>query len=189
MDTEKAFYPRPSFLTQEHLKPCNACRATHKKQYIFKSVVGFVLLGLLVLSAYYSAHTLHTGLSSLQLGQHYISSVEAHRQNTLPLVVEVLPTDDDAPWSFTVYTENGCQGNSTNVRGDGPIISCQPLNQPYNATSVLLLDETLKICYYGEAQCKTSTTQITTRNDCQNIPPSSSYRVISNITACELGSS
>ena len=186
MDTEKAIQADASFKVQPSWVSCVTCRATQKKQYILKCIMGFVLLGLLALNTYQSIYASPIGLSSLQLEQHYTTSIETHEHHDLSLVVEVPPTTNDAPWAFTVYTKNGCSGNATNIKGDGPSVTCQPLNQAYNSTSVPQLDHTLKICFYEKEECGGNSTEIKTKNDCQNILTSNTYRVLTNETSCSV---
>ena len=185
MDTEKGFQADTSFQTKPYWASCHTCRATQKKQFIIKSIFGLVLLGLLALSSYQSIHALPTNLSSLQLELHNALSVEAQGHHNLSLMVEDSVTTDDTPWAFTVFTDDGCKGNTTSQNGDGPSTSCQPLNQPYNATSVGTLDDSLKICFYPEKECDGQPQDSTKAIICQNIPESSSYWVIPSSDDCQ----
>ena len=186
MDTEKGFQPDTSFQNQSYWASCNICRAPQKKQFIVKSVFGLVLLGLLALYSYQSIHALPSNLSSLQLQQHDAISIKVPEHHTLSLTVETSPTAEDAPWAFTAYRENGCRGEATNLNGDKSSIQCQTSNQPYNATSVPVLDKSLKLCFYLKADCAGQAQEITHTTDCQNIPTFVSYRVLKSFTSCQL---
>ena len=186
MDTEKSIQADTSFQNQPNWATCHTCRATQKKQFILKSIFGFMLLGLLALNSYQSIHALTTKVSSLQLEQHYATSIEAQEHHNLSLMVEAPPTTDGAPWAFTVFAEKGCGGETTNNQGDGTTIQCQPFDQEYNAVSISTLDESLKLCFYPEDDCGGKPQEVTAKVDCRNLPKSKGYTVPSNISSCLL---
>ena len=186
MDTEKGNQADASFQNQPHWASCQTCRATQKKQFILKSIFGFVLLGLLALSSYQSIHALLTKVSSLQLEQHYATSIEAQGHHNLSLTVESPSTTDDAPWAFTAFTKKGCAGNVTNDQGNGTTIQCQPFDQVYNAVSVSSLDISLKLCLYPKNNCGGIPVEVTDKVDCKNIPKSRAFKVPSNTSSCLL---
>lgn len=187
MDTEKAFHADASFQNQPYWMSCHSCRATQKKQYVLKCIFSFVMFGLLAMNTYQYIHVSPTGLSSLQLEQHYAASVEAHGHRNSSLGVEAPPTTDDTQWYFIAYTENGCTGETTSEQGTTPIVECQPLNQAYNSTSVTTLDDSLKIRFYEEDECGGQSTAITAPPTCQNFLPPNSYRVLTKPINCQLG--
>ena len=172
MDHEKGFQADISFQNQPYWASCYTCRATQKKQFIIKSIFGSVLLGLLALIAYQSLHALPTTLSSLQLEQHHAISIEAP------------PNTGSAPYNFVVYAEDGCSGKSNNIKGDGPSVSCQPFNQPYNSTSISTLNESLKLCFYPDQECGGQPDEFTSPTECQTVQETNSYRVLTSDSEC-----
>ncbi|KAI1171818.1 hypothetical protein F4777DRAFT_564118 [Nemania sp. FL0916] len=94
--------------------------------------------------------------------------------------------DDDDKWAFTAWTANGCSGNATNPQGSGPTVQCQVFDKPYNSTTTFLLPESLKLCFYNQNNCNGQVTEVTDPTNCVNLPSSSSYRILTDTTACQL---
>ena len=186
MDTEKGFQPDTSFQDQPYWASCHTCRATQKKPFIIKSIFGLLLLGLLALNSYQSIHTLPTKLSSLQPKKHNAISIDVEGHHNLSLTIQALPSADDPAWAFTAFTKDGCAGKATNPTGNATLVACQPFNQPYEATSVAILDQGLKICLYPDNLCSGVASELTSTTDCQNVATSAGYRVLSSSTSCQL---
>ena len=184
MDTEKVFQADTYSTIQPQWSYCQNCRTTQKKHYVLKWILGFGLLGLLALNTYQSFKISRTSSSPSQLQQHHTTSIEVDEDCHLPAAVETSPMADDSSWNFSTFNSSRCQGVSQNFSGEGGT-ACRPFGQAYNSTSVFDLGNLLKICLYGEANCKSFAVNVTNPAACQSLPPVRSYVVTSKANDCK----